>query len=334
MAWITKYRDDRWRAQIRRQGLPSVSKTFRTKADAEKWARDIETKMDKGVHLDHGVAKTTTVKQLLERFRDEVCPTRGGAKWEATRINKWLNNEAWVDKKLATFTSADVQTWRDKMRQTLSDASVHREMNLLSGIITYAKKEWRIPLPTHPVRDTSRPPRPRARKRVYSPDETTALLNKLGYQEGVPPKQAGQYAAYCLLLAMETAMRVGEICGALVEHCNLEKRWVYLPKTKNNDERYVPLSSRALELLGLMIKEDQPQLVPFALGTIQYRFRSARNALALPDLHFHDSRRQATTALSKKVDVLELARITGHRDLKQLLTYYQPDPSEIAAKLG
>jgi integrase len=63
-------------------------------------------------------------------------------------------------------------------------------------------------------------------------------------------------------------------------------------------------------------------------------FRKARNALMIPDLHFHDSRAEALTRLARKVDVMTLARISGHKDLRVLLeTYYRESASDIAARL-
>jgi hypothetical protein len=41
----------------------------------------------------------------------------------------------------------------------------------------------------------------------------------------------------------------------------------------------------------------------------------------------------AITRLAKKLDVLDLARMVGHRDLKQLLVYYNESPNTIAERL-
>ena len=58
------------------------------------------------------------------------------------------------------------------------------------------------------------------------------------------------------------------------------------------------------------------------------------DALDLRHLHFHDTRREAATRMSKKLsNVLELAAVTGHRNLKYLQVYYNPDPTDLAYKL-
>ena len=54
----------------------------------------------------------------------------------------------------------------------------------------------------------------------------------------------------------------------------------------------------------------------------------------LQDLHFHDSRADALTRLSRRMDVMRLARISGHRDLRQLLqTYYRETAADVAASI-
>lgn len=61
--------------------------------------------------------------------------------------------------------------------------------------------------------------------------------------------------------------------------------------------------------------------------------RQARDRAGLADLHFHDSRATAITRLAKRLDVLELARMVGHRDLRMLQVYYRETAEELAAKL-
>jgi integrase len=63
-------------------------------------------------------------------------------------------------------------------------------------------------------------------------------------------------------------------------------------------------------------------------------FRKAKARALIKDLHFHDTRREALTRLAKKFDVMELARISGHRDLRILQNvYYAPTVEDLAKKL-
>lgn len=53
----------------------------------------------------------------------------------------------------------------------------------------------------------------------------------------------------------------------------------------------------------------------------------------IDDLHFHDTRHTAITRLAKIFNVLELARIVGHRDLRNLQIYFNMTAEDMAKKL-
>ena len=79
----------------------------------------------------------------------------------------------------------------------------------------------------------------------------------------------------------------------------------------------------------------EARVVPVNAGTFGAYFRKAVKAAGITDLHFHDTRREALTRTSKKLsNVAELARASGHRDLRSLMVYYEPDPTDLADKLG
>ena len=53
----------------------------------------------------------------------------------------------------------------------------------------------------------------------------------------------------------------------------------------------------------------------------------------IDDLHFHDLRHTAITRLASKLNILELARCVGHKDLRQLQVYFNMSAEDIAKKL-
>ena len=139
-----------------------------------------------------------------------------------------------------------------------------------------------------------------------------------------------QRTCLAFLFALETAMRAGEIVGLRWEDVGAKS--VRLPLTKNGDARAVPLSPRAREILAALPRTERPcfDLDP---GTRDVMFRRLRDTARIPDLHFHDSRAEAIWRLSKKLDVMELARVIGHRDLKSLLLYYATSADDLADRL-
>ena len=104
-----------------------------------------------------------------------------------------------------------------------------------------------------------------------------------------------------------------------------------LPVTKNGDSRQVPLSKRAIQLLFKL----RGFSVPFPVGkdVLTSLFRRSCIRAGVLDAHFHDARATALTRLSKKLTVLELARMVGHRDIRSLQVYYRETAQELALKL-
>ena len=78
MASFTK-RNGRWRARVRRSGLPSLTKSFPTKTLALKWSRKVECDPEKflteQLPEDH---QLRTVGDLLRKYETEVTPQKKG----------------------------------------------------------------------------------------------------------------------------------------------------------------------------------------------------------------------------------------------------------------
>ena len=71
MATIRKTPSGTWEAQIRKRGAPRQSKTFRTKAMAEAWARQVEDQIQTGAFVNRQKAASTLVGLLLKDYEDE-----------------------------------------------------------------------------------------------------------------------------------------------------------------------------------------------------------------------------------------------------------------------
>lgn len=177
--------------------------------------------------------------------------------------------------------------------------------------------------------DVKKPPSPPSRKRRITADEVERVTLACGLTD-LEADTAMNRVGLAFLFALETAMRSGEICGLRWQDVGAKS--VTLPKTKNGDQRQVPLSLRAREILAALPRDDGPC---FGLddATRDTLFRRARDAAQVGDLHFHDTRSEAIWRLSKKLDVMELARVIGHRDLRSLLIYFNTSADELADRL-
>lgn len=327
-----KQRGDKWRAQVRLRG-ESKSATFLRHSDAKAWvAREESRIMDS---VQGNASRNHTFADILTRYMIEVTPSKRGEREETYRIKRIVQTQI-AGIVLSELRPQDIADWRDMRLQQVSAASVKRELTTISSVCEHAMKEWGL-LNDNPVRKINKPKEPKARTRRPSHDEINRICTALLFDDKCTdkPELAMQRVALAMLFAIETAMRAGEICGLQWSDISTERRIAHLRMTKNGDSREVPLSSRALEIISMLRGIDEESVFAVDTGTLDALFRRARDKCGIEDLHFHDTRREALTRMSKKVPVEMLAKISGHRDLRILLNvYYRPDMSEIADLLG
>ena len=324
-------REGAWRVKIRKRGI-AESKTFRTRYQAKAWAMAKELEADQA---RSGALPKKTLQQALERYWESISTQKRGARWERIRFTSWCNQDSpgyipFVGSIISEVTPKDVSEHRDRMLARVAPGTVIRELGLLSGVFEVARKEWGW-VKDNPVKAVRRPRAPEHRKRRASEDEIDRICAAAGWSEAAVSTKTQEVCA-AFLLAIETAMRQGEILGITTKDINRQARTVTLPMTKNGTSRVVPLSARALQLLDLVTRGDGA-LFSIKSSVCDTLFRRICRVAGVEGLRFHDSRREATSRLSKKVDVLTLAKITGHKNLKMLLTYYEADMRDVAKLL-
>lgn len=139
---LTKNGDVHYRVLIRKKGYEPVSETFKKKSDAEKWRRKTLADMDNRVYVPDS---KQPVAELFEKYRDEVTPRKPGARWEKVRLEKFLRTASFMRQTVGQMSYRDMQAWRDARLLQVSDASVRRELNLISAVFTHARTNgtWR-----------------------------------------------------------------------------------------------------------------------------------------------------------------------------------------------
>ena len=334
---ITAYGDGGYRVTINRVGYRRKTATFDTLGSAEKWQRKELAALDQGVAgFDVAGARTTSVESLFVRYRDEISPTKIGARNETNHINRIMLGAVFMKKRLNQLGAEDIAAWRDQRLKTITPGSVRREFTVISTILNHAIKEWQVPLPINPCLLVKRPTENKSRAVGWTDKEIQMILKNLNFDETLYPKTTTDFLGFGVLLAVETAMRSGELFSLTISNIHLNERNVFLERTKNGASREVPLSSRALTLFKTLMhgmSGDQKLFPP--QGTLAVYFNDAKKAVGLHHLHFHDLRREAITRAAPKFsNILELSAFSGHRDIKQLKTYYAPKIEDIASKLG
>lgn len=327
MAHYEKTEEGTYRFHVKRKGYPRRSKTFKRKSDGEKWARAQEAKMDSGEDLP--TPAKDTVEALVRRRIKEGC-----SKWDKLRLEAFLKQARHLAKKPASrATHEDFERWVESRKKEVTEQTALRELNVLSGVFTRAIKVWKVKLPRHPTRGMIKPKKGRPRTRRPSDSELKELFKCRGSANTYTLKW---YALWMFELAIESGMRIGEMVLIKPDDLHLDEHWLHLPKTKNGDARDVPLSARAEEIIRMAMKRpgaDKKGPFPLNKGSLDTKWREITKGLKIVDLHFHDSRHEACTRLAKVYDVMDLAKIIGHRDLKSLMIYYNPTPGELARRL-
>ncbi|KQV78461.1 hypothetical protein ASD15_21860 [Massilia sp. Root351] len=322
-----------WRAQIAIKGTRE-SKTFSTKAEATSWAAERETEIRKQVTTGIDVRKTCG--DAFDRYGREVSIRKKKTQWEQTRLafigNQAVGGQLLKDVLLNSLTSDMLGQWRDKRLNTdkVAGSTINRDFSLLSNVFQVARKEWKW-MRASPSTDVRRPKDPPPRDRRILDNEVDMITLASGFCEA-EVRKVGQRVGVAFLFAIETAMRAGEICG--LRPGDISGAVATLEDTKNGTRRQVPLSPRALELLTYLPKVpgDSP-IFGINEASLDANFRKMRATTSIEDLVFHDTRHEAITRLSKKLNVLELARAVGHRDLNMLQIYYNETAANLAKKL-
>ncbi len=338
MAYFTKTKSG-WRAQIERKGVRK-SKVFATKGAAIQWAAQEEARILGGAV---GEFPDKTLTDAFDRYELEVSKHKRGSKAEALRFAAWARDfPDLCGKVMHTITADDLAKWRDARRLLVSDSSVVREAAQLRNVWTVASKEWGWCPEATPWTRIKLPPKGHARTRLPSWPEVRRLVRHMGYMTSKPPTTPQSEVAWAYLVAHHTAMRAGELLSLSTATVDLAKRVATLHSHKTLERegvRFVPFTRKAARLLAVLDAAaraaGRKKYFTISGQSLDVLFRKVRDRLLIDDLHFHDSRAAALTRLSRRMDVLRLSRISGHRDLNQLLrAYYRESAADVAASIG
>ncbi len=322
-------RNGRWQARVRRKGQQPVSKSFKNKEHAQRWARQVETEIDKGSFTNQILADKSLFKDVIARYIEEVTLKSRSMREDTYRL-KALARHPIANLRMTALTPMRVAEYRDKRLQVVSAGTVIRELSYFSSIINHARREWGINM-INPIPLVKKPASPQGRNRILTDDELSRLFDALKPKI----KSSNHWVLPLTKFALESAMRRGEILGLRWEHIDLQKRIAFIPLTKNGQSRTVPLSSAAIQILQSLPRNLEGTVFPVTKFTLSAAIERARLKAKLGDFHFHDLRHLAITRLAEKLpNLVELSAVSGHRSLTMLKRYYHPNPIHLSQKLS
>ncbi len=325
MATIEKRPSGKYRALIRRKGFRTLSRTFDVRKDARNWAIEIEGKILVGELVDIGEARRTTLAEALERYRDEVTPTKRGAANELIRIRQWLTDPL-ATRFLSAIRSTDIAKWRsEQVELGKAPTTIRNALSIISQVYVVARGEWGMEELRNPVRGVRLPKHRPGRDRRLVTGEDEKLLKAAA--------AGGPWLRSAIIVAIETAMRQGELLALRWE--DLTGNIARVRTSKNGQPRAVPLSSRARAALDALPRSLNGRIFPLTKMALDHRWRTARDLAGSHDLHWHDLRHEAVSRLFEKgLTTEEVMKVSGHRTYSMLARYTHLRTDNLVAKLG
>ena len=330
MATITKTQSDTFKVLIRKNGFPQQIKTFKTKADAQKWARLIESEIDRGVFIDRTEADKTTIGELIDRYIQEVTPLKKSAKSDKQRM-------LFLKKHFGHFKASQLQSkhiaiYRDRrLAEGKQGSTVIKEIGSLSHLIDISIKDWGIPLINNVATLVRKPKQGRGRDRRLAEGEEQTLLQ-------AAKNSKSPLLTPIITLALETGMRLGELLSLDWNNIDLRKQTAFLPMTKNGESRTVPLSKKAIETLKNVPRKINNSRVFWTWkqpDSFEYTWRRMLNKAEIQNLRFHDLRHEACSRFFERgFNIMETAHISGHKTLQQLKRYTHLKTEDIVTKMN
>ncbi|WIW56874.1 site-specific integrase [Mesorhizobium mediterraneum] len=277
-----------------------------------------------------------TLAALVARYRDEVVPKKKGSAVETILLNRFLRYPI-CQRTLYELSTADFAAYRDqrlsepkhRSDKPVTPKSLKRELSPLSHMFRHALVEWEIPL-RNPLEGLKLKVTDNKRERRLHAGELERLLE-------ATKKGRNKLVAPIILFALETAMRRGEVLSIQFRHVDFERLSLEIPESKSGYSRSIPLTRRAVTILKTVRCEDaKPTDLAFPVTPIAMRLQWDRltTRAGIDGLNFHDLRHEAISRLFELgLTVPEVASISGHRTVAQLMRYSHASQESVRAKL-
>jgi len=312
MATIRQRTNSSWQAIIRRKGFPKQSKVFRKQSEAIRWARAVEGEFDQGKVVDYTQADRVTLGDIIDQYVKNYQHNRNlNFKREHSRLKTLKHHLGSYH--LSRITTSRVAQFRDiRLAQSISPATVVKDINTLSKLLKMAKNEWNIYLPDNPIQSLKKPKSGPHRVRRITIQEEDILISK----------STNQMQAV-IIFAIETAMRLGEILS--LRWLDISNDIALLKNTKNGEIRYVPFNHKVIHLMKKQPRNINDDRVFYHWKTVsgfESSWQKFKKQEKLLDLRFHDLRHEAISRMFEKgLNHMEVSSISGHKSLLVLRKY-------------
>lgn len=344
-----------YQVRIRQIGIPTLTRSFDTLAEAQAWRDETRTKLNKGEqvitkqhrsitipeaiddYLAHAGAwiKSERERQRLEKLKAEFAGL-AVVQLTAAKLNAWKNELLNTQIPARANKTKTHKLYNGDTAKNYSESSVRKYFYALKKSLEWFYIFRDVPF-NNPFSIVKAPAEDNNRTRRLEEGEEERLI------QACDKMYVNQEALKRVIrLALETAMRSQELLKMKWSDINFAQCRILIPaaNTKSKAERQVALTSVAIEILKAhrdTKKIDEPRVFwqwknSDVLG---HKIKIITKNAALDDFRFHDLRHEATSRFyeNSKLTDIEIASITGHKEFKTLKRYANLRSNNLAAKL-
>ena len=316
-------RGNSWNAQVRISGWRSFTKTFQTKLDAKQWIVNLEKEL-KSKPLPEKNIKNLKLKDLFNKYKFEILPKLKSHKIVSYKLN--FLSRIWLGEiKVVNLTKGHLEQFCKDRKLVVKDGTIKSELMLIKRIVKIATDKWNYGIPFNAFYGIELPSPHKPRNRRATQEELSILIAHAN-------KQRNTYISTIVQFAVETGMRRSEILKLKWIDVNLKTRIASLYDTKNGDERHIPLTKTAVQLLSNLTQLSD-FVFPISANCLRLAWERCRKKSDIKGLRFHDLRHEAVSRFFEMgLSVPEVALISGHKDVRQLFRYTHLKPESLIAK--
>lgn len=326
---FTREKGESYKAKIRKQGHPTITRTFKTRTAAERWARKMESEIESGNAGLISEAQRHTLKETIGAYCVDFLPSLQPTTARPYKIHLTFWQDRLGHLRLSDLTAAKIAEARDELKGK-APATVNRYLATMASVMTYAVKQrhW---LTVSPMRGVSKPSESNARTRFMTEKELHLLLTACRESESPDLFLA-------VLMSITTGARQAEILGLHWRDIDLEKSVVHLRvghETANKGgARSLPINPQALVILkerklALKIVDLTGAALVFPSRVsrrqsidLRTPWRTSLKRAGIEGFHWHDLRHSTASFMAAHgASLLEIGAVLGHKSAQTTRRY-------------
>ena len=328
MAYLRKRKSGKWQVIIRKKNYPYVVRSFLEKSTASKFAKDVETQMDKQIFQDLTGASTTTLKELMIKYRDEIVPSQKACRQTTATLNMLMKHRI-AFYSLTQLKSAHLYKLKKEMLVGRAPKTVNGYIQLLSLIWKTAKKVWSISLPAEsPFELVTLDKVNNQRDVIISKEEEKKLIAEAA-------KSRMNNLADMIKFAILVGARWSEIVALERKNVCFNKKTATFMLTKTTSSHTIPLHDDAIAILKKYPFGDRFFNVK-TRESFRHFWEKVREEAGLPTFRYHDLRSfGANRYLLSGMSEIEVAALGNWKTLAVLhRRYSRIKPTQLLHKIN